>query len=112
MRSGAGRQGLQQGAHSSRRRSERDTRPSLFPVAHIDKIPPQDATGALRREYDGAIRRAGRIWEIVAVQSQNGESLRHSMRLYGQVMFRDSPLTRAQREMIAVVTSQVNECHY
>jgi alkylhydroperoxidase family enzyme len=34
------------------------------------------------------------------------------MRLYSTIMFGDSPLSRTQREMIAVVTSQVNECHY
>jgi len=27
-------------------------------------------------------------------------------------MFGDSPLSRAHREMIAVVTSQANDCHY
>ncbi len=81
-------------------------------MAHVRKIPPEQAEGALAREYDAARRRADRIWEIVAVQSQNGESLRQSMRLYGEVMFGDSQLSRAQREMIAVVTSQTNECHY
>ncbi len=81
-------------------------------MAHVEKVPPEQAEGALAREYEAAQRRAGRIWEIVAVQSQNGESLRQSMRMYGQVMFGDSPLSRAQREMIAVVTSQANDCHY
>jgi len=38
--------------------------------------------------------------------------MRDSIRLYSTIMFGDSPLTRAQREMIAVVTSEVNECHY
>ena len=28
------------------------------------------------------------------------------------IMFGESPLTRAQREMIAVVTSQANDCFY
>lgn len=81
-------------------------------MAHVRKVPPEDATGDLAREYASARRRAGRIWEIVAVQSQNGRSLRSSMRLYGDVMFGDSPLSRAQREMIAVVTSQANDCEY
>jgi alkylhydroperoxidase family enzyme len=38
--------------------------------------------------------------------------MRDSMRLYGSIMFGPSPLSRAQREMIAVVTSTVNDCHY
>ena len=38
--------------------------------------------------------------------------MRDSMRLYSSIMFGESPLTRAQREMIAVVTSEANDCHY
>ena len=81
-------------------------------MPHIDPIPPEEATGLLKREYDSATRRAGRIWGIVAIQSHNPAALRDSIRLYSTLMFGESPLTRAQREMIAVVTSQVNECPY
>ncbi len=81
-------------------------------MAHVEKIGPGEATGLLARELDAAMRRAGRIWEIVAVQSQNPASLRASMRLYSETMHAPSPLSRAQREMLAVVTSQVNECVY
>jgi hypothetical protein len=75
-------------------------------------IPADEATGVTKSEYDAATRRAGRIWNIVSIQSQLPEVMRDSMRLYSTIMFGDSPLSRAQREMIAVVTSQVNECHY
>ena len=81
-------------------------------MPHIEQIPPEEATGQTKREYEAALRRAGRVWNIVAIQSQNGTVMRDSMRLYGAAMFADSPLSRAQREMIAVVTSQVNDCHY
>lgn len=75
-------------------------------------IPADEATGVTEGEYASATRRAGRIWNIVSIQSQLPEVMRDSMRLYSTIMFGDSPLSRAQREMIAVVTSQVNECHY
>ena len=81
-------------------------------MPYIEQIPPEDATGQTKREYEAAMRRAGRIWNIVAIQSQNGNVMRDSMRMYGSTMFAESPITRAQREMIAVVTSQANECHY
>ncbi len=81
-------------------------------MPYIDEIPPDEATGAARREYDEAMRRAGRIWHIVSIMSQNGPAMRDSMRFYGTVMFEGSPLSRSQREMIAVVTSQANECDY
>jgi uncharacterized peroxidase-related enzyme len=38
--------------------------------------------------------------------------LRDSIRLYQTVMFGPSPLTRAQREMLAVVVSRANDCEY
>lgn len=81
-------------------------------MAYVDKIDPAEAEGLLKRVFQARTRAGARLWEIVAVQSLNAASLRDSMRLYGQVMFGDSDLTRVQREMIAVVTSQVNECHY
>jgi alkylhydroperoxidase family enzyme len=81
-------------------------------MPHIEEIPPERAEGATSRAYDEARRRAGRIWNIVSIMSQNGQTMTDSMRFYSTVMFGDSPLSRAQREMIAVVTSQVNTCHY
>jgi alkylhydroperoxidase family enzyme len=74
--------------------------------------PFEEATGVARGEYDAATRRAGRVWNIVSIQSQLPEVMRDSMRLYSSIMFGASPLSRAQREMIAVVTSNSNECHY
>lgn len=81
-------------------------------MAHIDVIGPEDADGLLQRVYRQRTASAGRLWNIVSIQCHNPEALRESMRLYAAVMFGDSPLTRAQREMIAVVTSQANDCHY
>ena len=81
-------------------------------MPYIDEIDPQDAFGVTRLEYEAAMRRAGRIWHIVSIMSVNGPAMRDSMRMYGTVMHGESPLSRAQREMIAVVTSQVNECVY
>ncbi len=81
-------------------------------MPHIEHVPPEEAIGATKREYERAMRRAGRIWNIVSIMSPNGEVMRDSMRLYAATMFGESPLSRAQREMIAVVTSQVNECDY
>ena len=81
-------------------------------MPYIDEVSPEDAAGAAKREYEAAMARAGRIWHIVSIMSPNGPAMRDSMRFYGTVMFKESPLTRSQREMIAVVTSQANDCHY
>jgi len=81
-------------------------------MAWIKTVDPADATGVLKTEYDKAIRRAGKIFEILRIQSLNGESVRDGMRLYLTIMYGPSPLTRGQREMIATVVSAANHCHY
>jgi alkylhydroperoxidase family enzyme len=81
-------------------------------MPHVHVTPFQEASGVARAEYEAAVRRAGRVWNIVSIQSQLPEVMRDSMRLYGSIMFGASPLSRAQREMIAVVTSTANQCHY
>lgn len=81
-------------------------------MPHVHILSYEETTGVARREYDAAMRRAGRVWNIVSVQSQLPEVMRDSMRIYLSIMYGPSPLSRAQREMMAVVTSQANDCHY
>ncbi len=81
-------------------------------MAWIETTAPAGAEGKLKDEYDAAMRRAGKIWNIVRVQSLNPESLAASMGLYSAVMKRPSPLPRSVREMLAVAVSRANDCHY
>ena len=71
-----------------------------------------EATGALKDEYDAAIARVGKVFNIVKAMSLNPETLRASMELYRAVMFGRSELSRTERELLAVVVSRVNDCHY
>jgi len=48
----------------------------------------------------------------VRLMSPNPAVLDASMGLYVAVMKGPSPLSRAQREMLAVVVSRANHCHY
>ena len=66
----------------------------------------------MRQHYDAALRRAGKVWNIVRTMSLNPRVLEASMNLYLAVMKGPSPLTRAQREMLAVVVSRTNDCFY
>ena len=81
-------------------------------MAWIKLVDESAARGLLARIYDAAIKRAGRVFEILRVQSNNPPALKVSMDLYAATMFGASPLSRAQREMLAVVVSRANECHY
>ncbi len=82
-------------------------------MAWIETVPPELASGRLRRIYDAALARAGKIFNVVAVQSQQPRVLDASMGLYLRIMKADDePLTRAQREMLAVTVSRINACDY
>lgn len=49
---------------------------------------------------------------ILAIHSLNPLSLEHHYVLYSHLMRGPSPLSRAQREMIAVAVSAENDCFY
>lgn len=72
----------------------------------------EEASGFLKKQYEAALKRAGRIWHIVSIMSQNPRALKASMDFYSALMFGRSPLSRSQREMLAVVVSAVNHCTY
>jgi alkylhydroperoxidase family enzyme len=81
-------------------------------MPHIEQIPVEKATGFLKKLFDDALARAGRVWHIVHIMSQNPRAMDTSMKFYGAIMFGSSPLARWQREMLAVVTSKANDCFY
>lgn len=81
-------------------------------MAWIKTIDERDATGLLKKEYDAAIRRAGRVFNIVKINSLKPDLLRTFMQIYLKLMYGASGLSRTRREMIAVVVSKLNQCHY
>jgi len=81
-------------------------------MPYIQQLSDADATGDAKRELDLAAKRAGRVWNIVRIMTPNPAVLRASMQLYKAIMYGESPLSRAQREMLAVVVSRQNDCVY
>ena len=81
-------------------------------MAWIKTIAPEEAAGQLRQLYDEAVKRAGRVFNVIRLQSLNPPVLAASTRLYVAVMLATSNLTRAEREMLATVTSWANDCFY
>jgi len=49
---------------------------------------------------------------IIQIHGVNSPTMRQHHELYRQLMYGRGPLSRIQREMIAVVVSAANECHY
>jgi alkylhydroperoxidase family enzyme len=81
-------------------------------VAFLRLIGIDEATGVLQEEYDAAIGRAGKVYNIVQAMSLSPPMLRASMQLYRAIMFGPSGLSRQERELLAVVVSRENDCHY
>jgi alkylhydroperoxidase family enzyme len=81
-------------------------------LSWIKQIPLAEATGLLREQLEAALRRAGRVFHIVGVMSQNPAVMRDSMAFYVTLMKGPSPLSRAQRELLATVVSAELGCHY
>ncbi len=49
---------------------------------------------------------------ILASHSLNQDAMNAHIALYRTIMFGPSPLTRVEREAIAVAVSAANNCHY
>ena len=82
-------------------------------VAWIRTVAPEESTGLLRQLYDTAVRRAGKVFNVLRIQSLSPAALHASTQLYLELMHsKDAALSRAQREMIATAVSRANQCHY
>ena len=81
-------------------------------MAYINLVPVDQATGTLRRLYDAALQRAGRVFQIVRTMSPNPPALEASIGFYAAIMKGPSGLSRRERELLATVTSRVNDCYY
>ena len=81
-------------------------------MARIKVIDYVEATGELKEIYDDLIGKRGKLAEVHKIQSLNPATIVHHMDLYMSIMYARSPLSRAQREMMAVVVSAANNCEY
>ena len=81
-------------------------------MAWIEVISEEAATGELREQYNNLIEPWGGVDNILKIHSLNPDSLDAHVRLYKTMMYGRSPIRRPEREMIAVVVSAINQCHY
>ena len=81
-------------------------------MAFIRYAPVSEAGDRLAKLYARLAGSRGRIDNILRIHSLNPPSLEHHYTLYRHLMTGPSPLTRVQREMIAVAVSAENQCFY
>ncbi len=78
-------------------------------MAWIEVIDEPDADGPLAAIYE---RLGGKVDNILKIHSLNPDSLDAHLAVYESIMYGASPLSRMEREMVAVVVSVANDCHY
>ncbi len=82
-------------------------------IAWIKTMGPQEARGELKAIYKANWdRQNGGVDHILQIHSLHPQTLLDHLQLYKTLMFGTSPLSRAQREMIAIVVSSINDCVY
>ena len=76
-------------------------------------IPEENASGELADLYEKHLDPKHRVVDnILKIHSIKPQTLRDHGNLYRTTMYAPSELSRAEREMIAVVVSSLNGCHY
>lgn len=81
-------------------------------MAWIHTHPEQGASGEIAELYELLRRSRGKVSNILRVHSLRPTALRHHLDLYLGLMFGPGGISRAEREMIAVVVSRSNQCEY
>lgn len=81
-------------------------------MAWIRVVPPKEATGTLKAEYERAVKDRGALANIHAVTSLHPGMLDAHLSLYEEIQFSDGPLSRRERELVATVVSRENKCGY
>nr|MBS0037080.1 peroxidase-related enzyme [Saprospiraceae bacterium] len=81
-------------------------------MSKIKTISYEESSGRLKEIYDSLIYSRGKLAEVHKIQSLRPESIVRHMELYKEIMFSKSDLSRATREMLAVVVSVCNGCVY
>jgi alkylhydroperoxidase family enzyme len=81
-------------------------------MAFIPYVSHEEATGLLADLYARLTDARGWIDNILRIHSLNPPSMEHHLQLYAHLMRGHSPLSRVQREMIALTVSAANDCFY
>ena len=81
-------------------------------MAWIKMIPEDEAENELKYWYDKLRESSGGVDNILRIHSINTSTLKAHYEFYSSAMNGSKDLSRKRREMIAVVVSNVNQCHY
>lgn len=80
---------------------------SRFPVPSLDELP-QD----IRARIEGVQEKSGFVPNVFLALAHRPDEFRAFFAYHDALMERDSGLSKAEREMIVVATSALNQCQY
>ena len=80
--------------------------------AWIKVVEEGEAKEELAKTYDEVRGSRGRVSNVMKIHSLDPEAMKLHLQLYLHLMYGKSSITRTQREMIAVLVSQLNGCQY
>lgn len=80
--------------------------------AWIRIVEPEEAEGELKAVYEATLKKRGALAAVHKIHSLHPETLTAHMTLYMELLFGQSPLSRREREAIAVAVSRTNGCAY
>ncbi len=81
-------------------------------MAWVRTVEESQADGYVKSLYEGLLNQRGWIPNIIKSTTIRPELTRSATSLFTTLMFGPSELGRAQREMLALVVSTANRCHY
>jgi alkylhydroperoxidase family enzyme len=81
-------------------------------MAYISTTSESDAEGTLADLYGRYGNPDGTVDNVLKLHSVNPDGLAAHASLYVQAMMKPSPVSRIEREMVAITVSRLNGCHY
>ena len=81
-------------------------------MAWIKTVDETEAQGKVKELYDGFKGQLGFVPNLFRLFSIKPRTMEATANLFKTVHYGPSPLSRTQREAIALVVSVINQCHY
>ncbi len=81
-------------------------------MSWIKTTSPEKATGKTKKVYEKIMKERGHLANIFMAQGLEPDALEDHVNMYVHLMIGPGPLTREEREMIAVVVSAANRSAY
>lgn len=78
----------------------------------IKTVSHASASGKTKKAYDRILKERGHLANIFLAQGMEPEVLEHHLDIYVDLMISPGPLSREEREMVAVVVSAANRSAY